>query len=125
MPAKARAELPKAKVKEPKTFAEEDIKGDKSIPIDDNTYRNFQPEEQTEWPKKFVLKEKKFPDKTVGYDMNGLKYCCPEMRKAVSVDGTSVALYPQGLVLRQEDMRNAPILKQCMYCGKEIVHEAL
>jgi hypothetical protein len=115
-----------ATAKEPKTFDEKDIKGDASVPkSDDKTYRNFQPVEQKEWPKKMVIKEVKFPDKTVGYDMNTLVYCCPEMRHAVMIDGSSVALYPQGLVLRRVDMRNAMPLKQCMYCGKEIIHEAL
>lgn len=73
-----------------------------------------------EKPSKLVVKK---PKNSQNYDANTLEYCCKTLEHLVVVDGASIKLVDNGLVLKSNPGYPAFRLKYCPNCGAVIEHD--
>ena len=79
-------------------------------------------EKVLEKPEKMLVNK---PEKSDNYDVNTLEYCCKILEHLVVVDGASIKLVDNGLVLKSNPGYPAFRLKYCPNCGVPIEHDEI
>ena len=93
----------------------------KILEKDPESFR-FSKEKMPEKPEKMLVNK---PEKSDNYDVNTLEYCCKILEHLVVVDGASIKLVDNGLVLKSNPGYPAFRLKYCPNCGVPIEHDEI